>query len=93
MPRIGDKLAAAMCAGEMLCEPLAWLGPRGLKDEELLAVALGVRPVVRSPADVLRLLVDIRDPPREHFHCFYLNARNQVIHKEVVSIGSLLRRP
>ena len=149
--RAGEKLATAMYAGEMPRERLARLGPQGLKDEELLAVALGTgykgrhvrelateiladavvetlidmeldqlsrikglgkakagvlvaafelarrglhkglgaRPVVRSPADVLPLLVDIRDQRREHFLCLYLNARNQVIHKEVVSIGSL----
>ena len=154
--RASEKLATAMYAGEMPRERLARLGPQGLKDEELLAVALGTgykgrhvrelateiladavvetliameldqlsrikglgkakagvlvaafelarrglhqglgaRPVVRSPADVLPLLVDIRDQRREHFLCLYLNARNQVIHKEVVSIGSLacLRR-
>lgn len=37
----------------------------------------------------LALLSDIKDQQREHFLCLYLNARNQVIHKEVVSIGSL----
>jgi DNA repair protein RadC len=50
---------------------------------------LGVRPVIRSPLDVLPLLDDIKDQQREHFLCLYLNARNQVIYKEVVSIGSL----
>lgn len=50
---------------------------------------LGARPVIRSPLDVLPLLDDIKDQQREHFLCLYLNARNQVIYKEVVSIGSL----
>ena len=39
--RAGEKLATAMYAGEMPRERLARLGPQGLKDEELLAVALG----------------------------------------------------
>lgn len=59
------------------------LGRRGLHK------GLGVQPVIRSPLDVLPLLSDIKDQQREHFLCLYLNARNQVIHKEVVSIGSL----
>lgn len=42
-----------------------------------------------SPLDVLPLLDDIKNQQREHFLCLYLNARNQVIYKEVVSIGSL----
>ena len=50
---------------------------------------LGVRPVISSPGDALSMLSDIKDQQREHFLCLYLNARNQVIHKEVVSIGSL----
>jgi len=39
---------------------------------------LGVRPVIRSPLDILPLLSDIKDQQREHFLCLYLNARNQV---------------
>ena len=50
---------------------------------------LGVRPVISAPGDSLHYLTDIKDQPREHFVCLYLNARNQVIRKEVVSIGSL----
>jgi len=50
---------------------------------------LGTRPLLCTPADVLPLLADIREQQREHFLCLYLNARNQLIHKEVISIGSL----
>ena len=50
---------------------------------------LGVRPVISAPGDSLHYLTDIKDHPREHFVCLYLNARNQVMRKEVVSIGSL----
>ena len=50
---------------------------------------LGVRPVISTPRDSLHYLTDIKDQQREHFVCLYLNARNQVIRKEVVSIGSL----
>ncbi len=54
-----------------------------------LGKGLGARPVIACPADALPLLEEIRDQRREHFLCLYLNARNQVIFREVVSIGSL----
>lgn len=44
---------------------------------------------INCPADVLPFLWDIRTKPREHFVALYLNARNQLIHKEVIFIGSL----
>ena len=50
---------------------------------------LGVQPIVSCPADTLPLLAEVKDQRREHFLCLYLNARNQVVHKEVISIGSL----
>ena len=50
---------------------------------------LGVLPVISSPAEIVPMLADIKDQRKEYFVCLYLNARNQVIHREVVSIGSL----
>ena len=50
---------------------------------------MSVRPVIRSPTDILPLLAGIKDQRREHFLCLFLNARKQVIHPEIVSIGSL----
>ena len=44
---------------------------------------------IERPQDALPLLSTIRDQRREHFYCVYLNARNQVIRGEVISIGSL----
>ncbi len=35
------------------------------------------------------MLTDIKDQRKEYFIALFLNARNQVIHKEVVSVGSL----
>ena len=54
-----------------------------------LQKGLGVQPVITCPTDAVPLLAEIRDERREHFLCLFLNARNQVIHKEVISIGSL----
>jgi len=44
---------------------------------------------IRTPSDVIPLVSDIRTKKKEHFVVFYLNARNEVIHKEFVSIGTL----
>jgi DNA repair protein RadC len=46
-------------------------------------------PVVRGPETVFDLTRDIRGTNREHFVGFYLNTRNQVLRREVISIGSL----
>ena len=48
-----------------------------------------VVPVISCPCDTLPFLWDIREKDKEHFVCLFLNARNQMIHKEIISIGSL----
>ncbi len=50
---------------------------------------LGVLPIISTPVETIPLLAEIKDQRKEYFVCLYLNARNQVIHKEVISIGSL----
>jgi len=63
----------------------------------LAAIELGRRlwpdgdaaPLVRGPETVFDLCRDIRAANREHFVGFYLNSRNQVLRREVISIGSL----
>ena len=42
-----------------------------------------------SPKDIWDELKDIRDNKKEHFVIFFLDARNQVIKREIISIGSL----
>lgn len=42
-----------------------------------------------SPKDVWEELKDIRDNKKEHFVVFFLDARNQEIKREIVSVGSL----
>ena len=44
---------------------------------------------IRSPQDVCRAAAAIRSAGKEHFLALYLDARNVLIHQEVVSIGSL----
>lgn len=45
---------------------------------------------IRSPKDVYDLLEpDLRYQSKEHFICLFLNTKNRVISKEIISIGSL----
>ena len=46
-------------------------------------------PLVRGPEKIFELTEDIRRSNREHFVGFYLNSRNQVLRREIISIGSL----
>jgi DNA repair protein RadC len=45
--------------------------------------------LVRGPETIFDLTRDIRATNREHFVGFYLNSRNQVLRREIISIGSL----
>jgi DNA repair protein RadC len=49
----------------------------------------GEAALVRGPEAVFELTRDIRGANREHFVGIYLNTRNQVLRREVISIGSL----
>lgn len=51
-------------------------------DEDLL-------PIISTPKDVADEVTNIRKNKKENFVVLYLNARNQVIHKETISIGTL----
>lgn len=42
-----------------------------------------------TPKDVWQELKDIRDNKKEHFVVFFLDARNQEIKREIISVGSL----
>src|SRR3989344_2506052 len=54
-----------------------------------LQQGLGILPAISCPTETIPFLAGIKDECKEHFLCLYLNARNQVIHQEVISIGSL----
>jgi DNA repair protein RadC len=45
--------------------------------------------LIMSPKDVWQQMQDIRDHKREHFVVFYLDTRNQIIKREVISVGTL----
>ncbi len=44
---------------------------------------------VLSPEDVWKLCADIRESKKEHFAVFYLNTQNQLIERQIISIGTL----
>lgn len=44
---------------------------------------------IKKPTDILPYTADIRDKRKEHFIVFYLNARNEILKRVVVSIGTL----
>lgn len=62
---------------------------------ELVTRALGKHPhalpIINSPESALDQLTDIRNRKKEHFVALYLNARNELVHKEIISIGTLTR--
>ncbi len=45
--------------------------------------------VIRTAEDVFEYVADMRTLPREHLRGIYLNAHYQVIHDEVISIGTV----
>lgn len=46
-------------------------------------------PLITTAKDAAAQLTDIRDLKKEHFVVLYLNAKNQLVHKETISMGTL----
>jgi len=46
-------------------------------------------PKIQKPEDVIAQVTYLRDKKKEYFIVLYLNARNQLLHRETVSIGTL----
>ena len=46
-------------------------------------------PTINSAKDAMAQLQELRTAKKEHFVVLYLNARNQLIYKETISIGTL----
>lgn len=100
-PHIAGRLLEVISLAEIANSPVGDLSPRLTPRQASRLVAafelarrgfrqgLDLRPVISCPAEAVPLMADIKDQRKEHFLCLYLNARNQVIHKEVISIGSL----
>ena len=61
------------------------------KQDAIPYVELAVRPErppIEDTAQAADLLQDIKAQRKEHFVGLYLNARHELIHKEIVSIGT-----
>jgi len=43
--------------------------------------------VIKNSQDILSLSYELRDKKKEYLICFYLNARNELIKKETISVG------
>ena len=54
-----------------------------------LAVEDNNLPVISSAKDAVAQLQELRTAKKEHLVVLYLNARNQLIHKEIISVGTL----
>ena len=48
-----------------------------------------VLPLIEESAQAIEQLQDIKAQRKEHFVGLYLNARHELIHKEIVSIGTV----
>lgn len=46
-------------------------------------------PVIRTTNDITQYVTEIRSKKKEYLLAFFLNARNQLIAKEIISIGTL----
>lgn len=44
---------------------------------------------ITSPGDVWRLCIDVHESKKEHFVVFYLDSRNCLIERKIISIGTL----
>ncbi|NTZ20977.1 DNA repair protein RadC [Paenibacillus sp. JMULE4] len=61
-----------------------------LKLARALCAPVKERYTIRSPRDVFELLEpELRYQQKEHFICLFLNTKNHLIFKEIISIGSL----
>jgi len=54
-----------------------------------LQQGISLRPVITRPGDAVSLVADLREKRKEYFIALYLNARNQLLHRETISIGTL----
>ena len=46
-------------------------------------------PLITSAEAAVDQVTEIRKLKKEHFVCLYLNARNQLVHKETISVGTV----
>jgi len=57
--------------------------------KRVLDVQKNGRPIIENTEQALAQLHDIRAHKKEHFVALYLNARNELIHREDISVGTV----
>lgn len=98
--QIGDELIPLIHKNKKTISPELFNGVRGIGEAKKSAICatleLGSRiygnkntKLIVSPKDVWTLMRDEVQKKKEYFIVFYLNTRNQMIQKEIISIGSL----
>ena len=98
--QIGEELIPLIHKNKNNITPDLFSGVRGIGKAKISAICaaleLGHRiygnkstKLIVSPKDVWLLMKDEIQKKKEYFIVFYLNTRNQIIQKEIISIGSL----
>ncbi len=98
--QIGEELAPLVHKNKNNITPCLFNGVRGIGKAKISAICatleLGHRiygnkntKLIVSPKDVWLLMKDEIEKKKEYFVVLYLNTRNQMIQKEIISIGSL----
>ncbi len=98
--QIGEELTSLIHKHKNNITPDIFNGVRGIGKAKISAICaaleLGHRlygnkntSLIVSPKDVWLLMRDEVQKKKEYFVVFYLNTRNQIIQKEIISIGSL----
>lgn len=57
--------------------------------KRVLGTGKGGKPTIENTEQALAQLHDIRNHKKEHFVALYLNARNELVHREDVSVGTV----
>jgi len=98
--QIGEELTSLIHKNKNIITPHLFNGVRGIGKAKISAICaaleLGHRlygnkntKLIVSPKDVWLLMRDEVQKKKEYFVVLYLNIRNQMIQKEIISIGSL----
>ncbi len=100
--RAGDALARQLLEAGWPRLPPGWAEPTGLSPAQwvrldalaefasrLAARDGSYRPLLSTPGDVRDVVADLETARREHFVGLYLNARNRLLARETISVGSL----
>jgi DNA repair protein RadC len=100
---LAQEILAKVPVAQLLSMPLASLtAMRGMGVSRAAALLAGAElarrtdkgtesslPIIQSVSDVSAQAIEIRDKKKEYLLAFFLNARHQLIAKEIISIGTL----